>query len=73
MHNARGVRSMLGGSFLTEVCNYLSFYMHYQDVTAGIYPVKIDLTSNKLFQLSQQSIDYISKLDHKIEIIVMNS
>lgn len=37
------------------------------------YPITIDLTSNKAFQLSQESIDYISKLENEIEITVMNS
>ncbi|MEG1971542.1 MAG: GldG family protein [Oscillospiraceae bacterium] len=37
------------------------------------YPVKIDLTQNQAFKLTQESIDYLNKLDKKINITVMNS
>ena len=37
------------------------------------YPVKIDLTSNKAFELSEDSIKYISDLDKDITITVMNT
>lgn len=37
------------------------------------YPMTIDLTSNKAFELSSESIDYISKLDKEIDITVMNT
>lgn len=33
------VGNMLGGNLLTEVCNYLSFYMHYQDFATGLLNV----------------------------------
>lgn len=37
------------------------------------YPMIIDLTSNKAFELSSDSIDYISKLEQEIDITVMNT
>lgn len=37
------------------------------------YPVKIDLTANQVFQLSQESIDYIGNLNKEIKMTVMNS
>ncbi|BED92496.1 MAG: Gldg family protein [Candidatus Paraimprobicoccus trichonymphae] len=32
-----------------------------------------DLTRNKIFSLTQESVDYISKIDKKIEITILNS
>ncbi|MGI5966181.1 GldG family protein [Anaerotruncus rubiinfantis] len=37
------------------------------------YPVKLDLTSSKVFQLSQESVDYLGGLDKTIDVTVMNS
>ena len=31
------------------------------------YPLKLDLTSNKVFQLSQDSIDYLAGLEKPVE------
>lgn len=47
------------------------------NVVAGVvtekYPVKLDLTSDKVFQLSQDSIDYIGGLDQQVRITVLNT
>ena len=32
------------------------------------YPLSVDLTSNKIFELSDESIDYISNLDKDINV-----
>lgn len=37
------------------------------------YPVKLDLTSDKVFQLSQDSIDYLSGMESAVEITVLNT
>ena len=37
------------------------------------YPIKIDLTSNKAFELSEESIQYINDLNQEITITVMNT
>ena len=35
------------------------------------YPLTVDLTSNKVFELSQESIDYVSGLDKDINVYVL--
>ncbi len=37
------------------------------------YPLKLDLTSNKVFQLSQDSIDYLAGLEKPVHITIMNT
>ena len=35
------------------------------------FPISLDLTSNKIFELSQESIDYVESLDQDIEVYVL--
>ena len=35
------------------------------------YSIKLDLTDNKIFEISQDTIDYISKIDKDVDIEVM--
>ncbi len=37
------------------------------------FPVKVDLTDNKIYQLTEESIDFAKKLDTPVEIIVCKS
>lgn len=37
------------------------------------YSLKVDLTSNKVFSLTEDSINYISSLNKDVEIIILNS
>ena len=34
------------------------------------YPVKFDLTQDKRYELSQESIDFLNNLDSEVEIVV---
>lgn len=47
------------------------------NVAAGVitqkYPLKVDLTTNKAFQLSQDSIGYLEGLEKQVQITVLNS
>lgn len=47
------------------------------NVVAGVitdkYPVKLDLTPEKVFQLSQTSIDYLETLDKPVKFTVLNT
>ncbi len=35
------------------------------------FPISVDLTCNKVFELSQESIDYVESLDKDIEVYVL--
>ena len=35
------------------------------------FPISLDLTSNKIFELSEESIDYVESLDQDIEVYVL--
>ena len=35
------------------------------------YPLSVDLTSNKVFELSDESIDYVSGLDKDINVYIL--
>ena len=35
------------------------------------YPISVDLTSNKVFELSQESIDYVENIDKDIDVYIL--
>ena len=35
------------------------------------YPVKLDLTKNKIYEVSDKTIDYLKKLEKQVEITVL--